>query len=310
MLLYHRTDNVRPVPDGLGKGAQPVRIGAHLSISAGLPAAGRQALALGANTFGFHTRNPRGGAARTIGADELAEWRRFQAEHAMGPLVGHLPYVVNLGSERSIWDFGVRVVAEDLLRCHAFGAAAIVLHPGHVPEAERPQGLERVAAGVRAALAQAGPDRCHLLLEGMAGQTGEVGATPGELGAVLDLVGRPDGLGVCLDTCHLFAAGWDLRTTEGIDAMLAAFDASVGRAWIGALHLNDSKFPLGSHRDRHARLGQGELGEAGLGAILAHPFLSGLPLIIETPVEKTEMYAEEIATARRLASKGAAPCAG
>jgi deoxyribonuclease-4 len=282
-----------------------VRVGAHLSISRGLPEAGRLATRIGADTFGCHTRNPRGSGMRTIGADEVEAWTRLQGETGLGPLVGHLPYVINLGSDRDIWDFGVRVVAEDLARCDAFGAHAIVLHPGHCPADSLQRGIARAAEGVTAALRQAGDRRCLLLLEGMAGQTGEIGSRPEELGAILEATGRPPGLGVCIDTCHLFAAGWDLRTGEGIEAMLAAFDRSVGRERIRALHLNDSRFGLGSHRDRHERLGRGELGEDGLRAVLTHPFLSQLPTIIETPVDDYEIYAEEIAVVRRLSAGGA-----
>ena len=285
-------------------GAGRLRIGAHLSISKGLPEAGRLARSIGADTFGFHTRNPRVGANRAIGPEELGAWAAMQAETALGPLVGHLPYVINLGSERDIWDFGVRVVAEDLARCDAFGAFAIVLHPGHAPADARQRGIERVASGVTQALRQAGERRCLLCLEGMAGQTGEIGATPEELGAILEATGRPAGLAVCLDTCHLFASGWDVRTREGIDAMLRAWDGAVGRERIRALHLNDSRFGLGSRRDRHARLGQGEIGEAGLRAVLTHPFLRTLPMIIETPVDDHAVYAEEIAAARRWTEAG------
>ncbi len=288
-----------------------MRIGAHLGISKGLVAAGRDTVAIGGDTFGFHTRNPRGGAARVIGEDEIRAWREFQAEAGLSAPVGHLPYVVNLGSERDIWEFGVRVVGEDLVRCHAFGAEAIVLHPGHAPaDGERSRALERVADGVRRALAHAGDQRCTLLLEGMAGQTGEIGATPEELGAILDLCGRPAGLGICLDSCHLFASGWDIRTAAGVAAMLEAFGTACGRERIGALHLNDSKFGLGSHRDRHERVGRGEFGAQGLAALLRDPLVATLPIIIETPVDPAGLYAEEIAAARALAAGEAETCAG
>ena len=283
------------------KGRCRVRIGAHITIRDGLAEAGALATSIGADTFGFHTRNPRGSAARTVGAQEIARWRAYQAQTGLGPLVGHLPYVVNLASDRDIWDFGVRVVGQDLARCSAWGVHAIVLHPGHCPAATREHGLQRVAAGICAALEQAGGGDCLLCLEAMAGQTGEIGAVPEELGAILDACGRPARLAVCLDTCHLFAAGWDIRTHAGIDQMLAAFDAAVGRERIRALHLNDSKFPLASHRDRHERLGRGEIGAEGLTACLTHPFLGSLPTIIETPVDDYATYAEEITAARALA---------
>lgn len=278
-----------------------MRIGAQLSISKGLPEAAGMAAKIGADTFGFHTRNPRGGAARNIPAEELLAWARAQAEAGVGPPVGHLPYTVNLGSERDIWDFGVRVIGEDLVRCSAFGAYALVLHPGHTAADTLARGIARVAQGVTAALDRAGPCDCLLLLESMAGQTGEIGGRPEELGAILDATGRPAKLGVCLDTCHLFAAGWDIRTHEGIERMLQAFDASVGTAALLALHLNDSKFGLGSHKDRHERLGRGEIGREGLRAVLTHPVLRALPMVIETPVDDYAVYKEEIAVARELA---------
>lgn len=276
-------------------------IGAQLSISRGLPAAADLARSIGADCFGFHTRNPRGGAARQIPAEEVAAWEARRAATGLRGPVGHLPYTVNLGSPTELWDFGVRVVAEDLERCEAFGAFALVLHPGHHAPGQLEAGIARVAAGVRAALHRAGPRQCLLCLEGMAGQSGEIGARPEDLGAILEAVGPAEGLGVCLDTCHLFASGWDIRTAAGIDQMLAAFDRQLPRQRIRALHLNDSRFPLGSHRDRHARLGQGEIGREGLAAVLTHPFLSGLPTVIETPVDDYAEYAAEIATARELA---------
>ncbi len=279
-------------------------IGAHLSISKGLPQAVRQTTRIGGDSFGFHTRNPRGSGSRTIPPEERAEFAAAAEGAGLAPPVGHLPYVINLGSERDIWDFGVRVVGEDLRRCDEFGARAIVLHPGHHTPGALERGLDRVVAGVRAALEAAGPGTCLLCLEGMAGQTGEIGSRPEELGAILEGVGPNPRLGVCLDTCHLFAAGWDIRTHAGIDAMLAAYAPHVGLQRLRVLHLNDSKFPLGSHRDRHERLGQGEIGRAGLTAVLTHPVLAALPMIIETPVEDYDAYAGEISTARRLAEGG------
>jgi deoxyribonuclease-4 len=278
-----------------------VRLGAHLTIAKGLPEAARLARSIGADTFGFHTRNPRGSAARDIPPEELAAWEEQRQD--LGPLVGHLPYTINLGTPKDgIWEFGKRVVAEDLRRCDTFGAYAIVLHPGHFSEGGSEAGVKRVAAALAEVLESAGDIGTLLLLEGMAGQTGEIGGTPDELGAIFDMLGRPAGLGVCLDTCHLFASGYDLRTAVGIASMLADFDRAVGRDRIRALHLNDSKFGLGSHKDRHERLGQGALGAEGVAAVLRDPFLRELPMIIETPVPEYRDYAEEIARARELAA--------
>lgn len=279
-----------------------LRIGAHLSISKGLSDGGRQALAVGGNTFGFHTRNPRGSAARRIPPEEVAAWQRLAEAEDLRRLVGHLPYTINLATPKDgIREFGRRVVGEDLRRCDAFGAYGIVLHPGHDTEGNRPAALARIAAELKGALTDAGQVGTLLLLETMAGQTGEVGGRPEEIAQLLDAVGRPAGLGVCLDSCHLFAAGYDLRSGAGIEAMLAELDAAFGLDAVKALHLNDSKFPQGSHRDRHERLGRGELGEEGIAAVLHDPFLRELPIIIETPVDNYREYGDEIATARRLA---------
>jgi len=279
-----------------------LRIGAHLSIAKGLSDGGKQALTIGADTFGFHTRNPRGSAARTIGAEEIAAWRAMAAEHNLGPLVGHLPYTINLGTPKDgIREFGERVVGEDLIRCDAFGTYAIVLHPGHDTEGDRPAAMARIARHLSGALQAAGDVGTWLLLETMAGQTGEVGGVPGEIGALIAAVGRPSNLGVCLDSCHLFAAGYDLKSRAGIDAMLAELDQAFGLDRCKALHLNDSKFPQGSHKDRHEKLGQGELGREGIAAVLHHPFLRELPIIIETPVDQYQEYAGEVAAARELA---------
>lgn len=277
-----------------------MRIGAHLSISKGLANAAEMAIAVGADTFGFHSRNPRGSGVRAIPASEIAAWKEIQERTGLGPLVGHLPYIINLGSASPLWDFGCRVVSEDLVRCDAFGAYALVLHPGHRVAQERDAGIQRVADGIRAIMAASDGCQTRLLLEGMAGQTGELGATPEELGQILEAAGWPDRVGVCLDSCHLFAAGWDMQSQAGVDQMLAAFDGSVGAERIGALHLNDSKFPRGSHKDRHELLGQGEIGEQGIAAVVSHPRLQALPMIIETPVADYTVYAGEIATARRL----------
>jgi deoxyribonuclease-4 len=280
-----------------------LRIGAHLSIAKGLPDAARLTRRIGGDTFGFHTRNPRGSAARVVGADEIAAWQASQASgDPLGPLVGHLPYTINLASDKdAMWDFGKRVVKEDLRRCEAFGAFAIVLHPGHHAPGDLAGGIRRVTAALEEILADTAGVSTLLLLEGMAGQTGEVGGRPEDLGAIVRDLAPAAGLGVCLDTCHLWAAGWDLATAEGLAAMWEAFDAAVGADRVRALHLNDSKFERGSHRDRHALLGQGTLGEAGVAAVLHDPRFRDLPAIIETPVDKYEDYAGEIAVARRLA---------
>lgn len=279
-----------------------MRVGAHLSIAKGLPAAAETARLIGANTFQYFTRNPRGGAVRAMADEEIAAWQRLRREYDIFPVAGHLPYTVNLAaSDERTWAFAKRVLAEDLARAAAYGAEFLITHPGSHGGRGVAWGIERIIASLEETLA-AVPGRVALLLETMAGQGSEVGYEPRQLGAIIDGLGRPNRLGVCLDSCHLFAAGFDLRTHAGIDAMLAEMDEHVGLERVRAVHLNDSKFPLGSRRDRHELLGRGHLGEAGMAALLTHPFIAGLPLLIETPVEEYIDYAEEIRLARRWAA--------
>ncbi len=281
-----------------------MRIGAHLTIAKGLPEAARLAGRIGADTFQYFTRNPRGGAVRGMGEDEIRAFWALREEAGLGPIVGHLPYTVNLAAGREeTRAFAVRVLREDLERAGLYGAESLAVHPGSHGGDGVEAGIERIVRSLDAVLdGLASPTA--LLLETMAGQGSEVGFTPDHLGAILDRLGRPANVGVCLDSCHLFAAGFDLRTHAGIDALLEALEAAVGLERVRAMHLNDSKTPLGSRRDRHELLGRGHLGEAGMISLLTHPFLRRLPLLIETPVAEYIEYGDEIRRARAWAASG------
>ncbi len=295
-----------------------MRVGAHLTIAKGLPAAAHLARSVGANTFQYFTRNPRGGAVRAMGDEEIGLWLRLREQLDLRPVVGHLPYTVNLAANKpETWDFARRVVREDLVRAARYGAEFFVVHPGsHLGDGVE-AGSERIARALADVLesveaAEAGPAGSSgskggtvILLETMAGQGSEVGFRPHQLRHIMELLGWPERVGVCLDSCHLFAAGYDLRTHAGIDEFLAEMDAAVGLERVLAMHLNDSKVPLGARRDRHELLGRGHLGEAGMRALLTHPFIRQLPLLIETPVEDYPQYADEIRRARAYA--GASP---
>lgn len=276
-------------------------MGAHLTIAKGLPEAARLAERVGANTFQYFTRNPRGGAVRAMGEDEVRRWLLLRSELDLFPVVGHLPYTVNLAANKTeTWEFAKRVIKEDLERAGLYGAEFLAVHPGsHLGDGVE-AGIDRIARALDEVL-NAVETPTVLLLETMAGQGSEVGFEPRQLGAIIDRLGRPDNVGVCLDSCHLFAAGFDLRTPAGIEGMLAEMDRSFGLGRVRAMHLNDSKAPLGSRRDRHELLGRGHLGEAGLRALLGHPFIRSLPLLIETPVEDYLEYAGEIRKAREYA---------
>lgn len=273
-----------------------MRIGAHLTITKGLPQAAVYAHALGANTLAFFPRNPRGGRARHISPAEIAAWEEKRAELDIWQLVAHLPYTVNCAShDEKVRDFAVMVLTDDLARADRAGWEYLNVHPGNDGGAGRDGGVRRIVATLAEAARRYEPQRAMLLLETMAGQSKEVGGHPEELKAILDGLGRPPWLGICLDSCHLFAAGYDLRTPDGVAAMLDEFDRFVGLERVKALHLNDSKMELGSRRDRHALLGDGHLGEAGIRAIVNNEFLRTLPIIIETPVKEYDDYAGEIA---------------
>ncbi len=280
-----------------------LRIGAHLSISQGLPKAIADAQAVGANTFAYFTRNPRGGAARQITEDEAGRFRALSRETDVRETVGHLPYTVNpAGRDPKVAEFARMVLREDLLRAGAFGGEYLNFHPGSHQGDGPEAGLDRLVATLKDVLAVPTGDTM-LLLETMSGQGSEVGCTFQQIREVLDRVSDPR-LGVCLDSCHLFAAGHDLRTPEGVARMVGELEDIVGLHHVRAMHLNDSKQPLGSHRDRHEKLGQGQIGRDGIRAILRSEFLRSLPIVLETPVDDWKEYGPEIAVAKELAGAG------
>jgi len=254
---------------------------------------------IGANTFQFFTRNPRGGRARHIGREEIEEWNRERRRLDIYPVVGHLPYTVNLAAPPGkLQDFAAMVVREDLVRGADIGAEYIVSHPGR-HKGDREQALNRLAQIIRRGLEETPEVKTMFLLETMAGQQGEIGSLE-DLRCILDLLDWSPQVGICLDSAHLFAAGWNLKTTPGCDDLVAALEEKIGLDRVKILHLNDSLAPLGSRRDRHACIGQGELGDEGIGAIINHPFLGELPMLLETTVERYEDYGEEIARVKEL----------
>lgn len=274
-------------------------IGSHLSSSRGLLAMGEDALSTGATTFAFFTRNPRGGNARdydTADADALVALMRA---HGFGPLVAHAPYTMNLCSAKTdVREFGIRAMREDLARLELLGGSYYNFHPGsHVG-----QGIDRGIELIVDALDQVLDPACSstVLLETMAGKGSEVGSTFEELAAIIAGVRHPECLGVCLDTCHVHDAGYDV--VNDLDGVLDRFDEAIGLDRLRALHLNDSKNPLGSRKDRHERIGEGQLGLGAFERIVRHPRLRTLPMILETPNE-LEGYAREIALLRSLAGE-------
>lgn len=279
-------------------------IGAHLSISKGYPAAARQAQALVLDGFQYFTRNPRGGRVRSLGADEIAAFRSGRQAAALKTVIAHLPYTVNLGSpEPRQIEFATMVLKEDVKRAAALGTEFVVTHPGRYSQDGVEAGLARVADVLAQGLAEAppGPVFC---LETMAGQKNEIGGTLEELTILVKVLAERVKIGLCLDTAHLFAVGWDIRTWQGIDQLVDRIENLVGWDKVCAVHLNDSKMTLGSHRDRHELIGRGELGPEGIKAIVTHPVLRELPFFLETPVDDYSQYADQAALVRELAGVG------
>lgn len=274
-------------------------LGAHLSIAKGLPKAVEMAREIGANTFQFFTRNPRGGSAREISPEEIDQWLQLRQEFHLFPIVGHLPYTVNPAAPKpETHEFARTCLYEDLRRAAAFGAEYLVVHPGSHVGAGVAEAIGRIAEAFRYAL-EGFEGQTRLLLETMSGQGTEVGARVEELGAILRQIGEVgSSMGVCLDTCHLFASGYDLRLRTEVDRLVADLEEHVGMERVFVLHLNDSKTECGSRRDRHEKLGRGKLGREGLVQVLTHPALQGLPVVLETPVKDYREYKEELELVR------------
>ena len=272
-------------------------IGCHLSSSKGFAAMGRQALELGANTFQFFTRNPRGSRAKDLDEADAAALRELLAERGFGPIVAHAPYTLNLcGAEEKNRLFARETMADDLRRLEHLPGQLYNFHPGsHVGQGIE-AGIDLIAQGLNAILR---PEQsATVLLETMAGKGSEVGGRFEELRAILDRVTLSDRMGVCLDTCHVSDAGYDL--VGDLDGVLTEFDRVIGLEKLRAVHLNDSKNPPGSRKDRHACLGEGTIGLEALTRIVRHPALKHLPFCLETPNDLPG-YAREIALMRELA---------
>ena len=271
-------------------------IGSHISASKGFEAMGKQALKLGANTFAFFTRNPRGGKAKEIDPADVDKLLALMEDHHFGKLVAHAPYTMNLcAAKENVRSFSMEMFQDDLKRMDYLPGNYYNFHPGsHVGQGAE-QGIEMIAEALNGALFE--EQTTTVLLETMAGKGSEVGRSFEELRRIIDLVDLDDKLGVCLDTCHIWDGGYDV--VDHLDDVLNEFDQVIGLDRLKAIHLNDSMNPLGAHKDRHEKIGQGHLGLEAITRIINHPALKELPFILETPNDD-EGYTNEIAMLRKL----------
>ena len=271
-------------------------IGCHLSASEGFLAMGKTALSIGANTFQFFTRNPRGSKAKAIDPDDAAAFLALAQANGFGRLVAHAPYTINPCSKTErTREFARMTLADDLKRMEYLPGNYYNFHPGSHTEQGMEVGISQIAETLNAILKP--EQHTTVLLETMSGKGSEVGGRFEELREILDRVALNTQMGVCMDTSHISDAGYDIA--GDIDGVLTEFDRVIGLERLKAVHINDSMNPLGAHKDRHARIGEGYLGEAAFGRIINHPALRDLPFILETPNDLAG-YAREIGRLKEL----------
>ena len=278
-------------------------IGCHLSTSNGYAAMAADAVSINATTFAFFTRNPRGGNARELDEKDLSSFLDTLEEHGIGPLVAHAPYTYNLCSAKSeTVEFARRAMREDLERMERMPGHLYNFHPGAHVKQGADEGIRLICEGLNEVLEPG--QATTVLLETMAGKGTEVGRSFEELARIIDGVAHDELLGVCLDTCHVADAGYDI--VHDLDGVLDEFDRVIGLDRLRALHLNDSKNPLGSHKDRHEKIGAGTLGLETFRAMVTNERLAGLPMVLETPQTGLDGWATEIALLRSLSAEARA----
>ncbi|MDE7262332.1 MAG: deoxyribonuclease IV [Oscillospiraceae bacterium] len=269
-------------------------LGAHLSSSGGYYKMGRDALAIGANTFQCFVRNPRGAKAKAVNPEDMVKLRALMEENHFGPIVAHAPYIMNpCSKDEGIRELAGRMMAEDLALMEHLPGNFYNFHPGSHTGQGVETGCRQIADMLDAVVT---PElKTMVLLETMAGKGSEIGGKFEELRMILDMARCGDRLGVCLDTCHVSDAGYDI--VNDLDGVLAEFDRTIGLDRLKAVHINDSMNPCGSRKDRHALIGEGTIGTEAILRVIAHPALKGLPFVLETPTDD-KGHGEEIAMLR------------
>ncbi len=273
-------------------------IGCHLSISNGFTKAAQAAISIGANTFQFFTRNPRGGKAKDLDFDDIEKLKEIMKKYKFGSLLAHAPYTLNLASyKENVYDFAKTIFKNDLERLEKIPCNLYNFHPGNHTGKGEEYGIDRIAAILNDVIT--GNENTMILLETMSGKGTEIGYTFEQLKKIIDKIKYSELIGVCLDTCHVYSAGYDI--VNNLDNVIEHFDNIVGIDKLKAIHLNDSMKEFGSKKDRHAGIGEGTIGLEAITKIINHPQLRDLPFFLETPND-LDGHKYEIELLRELGS--------
>lgn len=266
-------------------------IGAHVSIAKGFKKAAQISVDIGANTFQFFSRNPRGGNAKEFNEKDMAAFQKIREENNFGKLLAHAPYTMNLAAaNEDTYEFAKMVIREDVKRMDSIGVEYICFHPGSHVGSGVEEGTRKIIEGLNQAIT--GNENITVLLETMSGKGTEIGRSFEEIRAIIDGVEHNERMGVCMDTCHIFSAGYDI--VNDLDGVLDEFDRVIGLDRLKTIHLNDSMMPFGKNKDRHAGIGEGEIGMKALLEVVNHPKLRDIPFFLETPYDD-EGHGREIA---------------
>ena len=278
-----------------------VRVGAHVSIAKSLDSAIDNAQQLKCDTFQIFTRNPRGWKFSPLDSEEVGVFKEKLGTSGLAPVVDHMPYLPNLsGPEDEIYDKSVSTLNAEVERCVELNISYLVVHLGSHLGAGRQVGLERLSKALNQATKRAKGD-FQICLENMAGQKNSMGSKFEEIREILDTVKQQERVAVCLDTCHTYAAGYDLHVEKAVEKTMAAFDSTVGFENLKVVHLNDSENGLGSGLDRHEHIGMGYIGNSGFKAMLHHKAIRDQPMILETPIDERRGISGNLETVRKLA---------
>ena len=276
-------------------------LGTHMSIAGGLNKTAQNVVKMNANTMQIFSRNPRGSNFKNPSEKEVEEFQKIRKEHHFGPILAHAPYTMNLASAKpEVYEFACDVIREDIQRMDNLGIESIVFHPGSHTGIGTEAGSENIIRGLNQAITES--QNIMVLLETMSGKGTEIGVHFEELKTIRDGVNHPEKVGICLDTCHVFSAGYDI--VNHLEEVLDELDENIGLSYLRAIHLNDSMMPFGSRKDRHATIGDGEIGLEALMKVITNPRLAGIPFYLETPLDDAEHKQEIQMIKEYLKSQG------